>query len=292
MQIHFIINPKNDDFFPNNNLSDLFKLLWENNHSISLDFTKPVEDTVIYVKNAENINANLIVICGGDGTVNEVINSMIKFDVNIPFLIIPMGTVNDFAKYMNCTLDAKKIYEKISEFKKINVDVGKCGDKYFLNVAALGLFSDVSYKTNNHLKKNLGRAAYVITAIKNIKLDSLKPIEIAITSQEYSKKQKVMLLIVSNTKSVGGYTKMAPEASVNDGKLDVIVFPEMPLPDILDVFLKLKNGNHIDNQNVIYFQTKKIELEGENVELDIDGEFYGNLPVAIEVIPNKMEMII
>lgn len=163
-----------------------------------------------------------IIAVGGDGTVNEVVNGIIDSGSKTPLVIIAAGTTNDFATSLNLPKRAADLCNMIEEMNTVLVDVGKMNDHYFLNVAAGGLLSEVAHRVPSDLKTSFGKLAYYMEGVKDISALKLDTVPLRFEFSDGSSiEEDVFLFVVANTRSVGGFTKIAPSAKINDGMLDV-----------------------------------------------------------------------
>lgn len=252
-------------------------------------------DALEEVRKLEENEYDLIIVVGGDGTVNEVVNGVMKGNNNIPIALLPAGTVNDFGNWINTPTDVKGFCDMIRNNKKQLVDVGKVGDKYFLNVAAGGLLTDVGYKVSSDAKTVLGKFAYYVEGMRNIPKQMFKSIPLEIDSEELKGHEDIFMFIVTNTPTVGGFKRIAPRAKIDDGLLDVCIIKKSDLTEVFSMFLRTMKGEHIHHPKVTYIQTSKIELkcsEEVTVDLDLDGEQGGKLPTTIQVVPKAISIVI
>ena len=182
----------------------------------------------------------------------------------------------------------------IKKGNTINVDIGKVNDDYFVNVAAAGLLTNVAYQAQPDVKAILGRMAYYFEGIKELTTQNLEPIKVKIYSEEYTNEEEILLFLISNSSSIGGFKKLAPEADVLDGLLDVVVIKKSAVTDLANIFINVLTGEHINHPNVIYYKTKSVLIEpvSTDVPIDIDGEFGGNLPAKFQVIPKGLKILI
>jgi diacylglycerol kinase family enzyme len=119
----------------------------------------------------------------------------------------------------------------------------------------------------------------------------LQPITIRIESVEYTGVEKMYFMLVMNGRSAGGFRRVAPDARMDDGLLDVLLFREMPITELPGLFFKVMQGNHSGNKNVIYFRTKELYLESdEDIGTDVDGEKGCKFPLRINCIPKKLQI--
>lgn len=230
-----------------------------------------------------------VIAAGGDGTINILINAMINNNVDLPISIFPSGTANDFAYYFDIPHDIENMVKIALDENYSYTDIGKVNDRYFINVAAMGFLVDVSQKTDPNIKNTLGVISYYLKGVTEI--PNLKPIPVKITSEEYTSEDKIYFMLVMNGRSAGGFKRIAPMAEVNDGLLDVMLFKELPILELAPLLFNVMTGQHQENRNVEFFQTKKLFIESDHqVGTDIDGEKGADFPLDIQVLPKKFRI--
>lgn len=262
---------------------------------IDVVYTQKQDDAYEAAYHVKPGEYDFITAVGGDGTLNEVVNGIIKGGHHTPMAVISAGTVNDFATYLNLPQTAEEFCEMIANFRCKDVDVGKVNDQYFMNVLAGGLLTDVGYKVPKELKALFGKIAYYVEGAMDIPRQVFNTMSLKFTSEEYTKETEVIMFIVANSQSVGGLKNVAPLASVSDGLLDVLVLRKVDVGQISNLLLKLLQGDHLNHPSVDYFQTKKIKIEPLNdmeIPVDYDGECFGEIPVEVEVIEKALKVII
>ncbi len=176
-----------------------------------------------------------ILIAGGDGTVDSVVNEMKKRNIDLPIAILPAGTANDFANYIGMPQDVEEACNQILKSEVKKVDIGKINDKYFLNVASTGLFTDISQKMDTNLKNTIGKLAYYVKGIEQ--LPNFRKLKIKVNSDEVSFDGDMYLMLVFNGQTAGNL-KFAYKAKVDDGLLDVIIIKAGVMKNILNIFIK------------------------------------------------------
>lgn len=230
-----------------------------------------------------------ILIAGGDGTVDTVVNAMINKGIDLPIAILPVGTANDFGKFLNIPADVKEALEKILSTEPVPVDIGKINDKYFVNVASTGLFTDISQKTDDNLKNTIGKLAYYIKGIEE--LPHFRKLKVKITSDELVYDGEMYLMLVFNGQTAGNL-KLATQADATDGYLDVIVIKAVALYEIIPLFLKILKGDHLDSNKVVYFKTNKLLIESnEDIVTDIDGEKGPDFPLDVRCVKGGIKVL-
>ena len=230
-----------------------------------------------------------ILIAGGDGTVDSLVNAMKHRNINIPIGILPVGTANDFGKFINMPTDIQEACKQILDSKPVAVDVGKINDKYFINVASTGLFTDVSQKTDVNLKNTIGKLAYYLKGLEE--LPNFRKLKVKLSSKECNYDGEMYLLLVFNGKTAGNLN-LATEAEITDGKLDVIMFKAIQIIELLPLFIKLLKGEHLDSDKVVYFKTDDVYIESsEDIVTDIDGERGPDFPLRIQCIKGGIKLL-
>lgn len=231
-----------------------------------------------------------ILIAGGDGTVDKVVNCMKSKEIDLPVAILPVGTANDFAKLIGMPQDVEVACERIlnSEIKK--VDIGKINDKYFVNVASTGLFTDISQKTDTNLKNAIGRLAYYVKGIEQ--LPKFRKLGISVKSKEVEYNGDMYLMLVFNGRTAGNLN-LAYKSEIDDGLLDVIIIKAIMIKDVIPLFIKIVKGEHLENVNgLIYFKTDKLHIEcHEDIVTDIDGERGPDFPITIECVREGLKIL-
>lgn len=231
-----------------------------------------------------------VLIAGGDGTVDNVVNIIKNLGLDIPIAVLPVGTANDFAKFIEMPGNIKKACEQILESEITKVDLGKVNDKYFINVASTGLFTDVSQKTDVNLKNTIGKLAYYVKGIEQI--PSFRKLKVKVKSKDREFDGDMYLILVFNGQTAGNF-KLAYKADITDGLLDVIIIKAGMIKDIITLFIKMLRSEHLEDFNgLVYFKTDKLYIEcHEDIVTDIDGERGPDFPLCIECIKNGIKVL-
>lgn len=292
-RVKLIVNPSSGRQTAETRIDNLSKLLLDSGYTVGKFFTEKKDDAMHEAIKTCKGDWDIIVVCGGDGTVNEVAKGIAVSEVKLPVAILSSGTVNDFANYMNVPTKITDFFEMIENGKIIDIDLGKVGDDYFVNVAAGGLLTNVGYQVQPEAKAILGRLAYYFEGLKELAIEGIAPINMKFESLEYTKEEKVLLFLVSNSSSIGGFKKLAPKADVIDGLLDVLIIRDSDIAEIANIFFNILRGEHINHPNVAYFNTDKITISCDSkVTLDVDGEYGGVLPKTFEVVHKGMKIFV
>ena len=198
-----------------------------------------------------------ILVAGGDGTVDSVVNAMKRKNVDLPIGILPLGTANDFGKFLGIPNKVEDALERILKFNPKPIELGKVNDKYFVNVASTGLLTDVSQKTDVNLKNTIGKLAYYLKGLEEI--PNFRKLKVKITTDEMVYDDTMYLILVFNGQTAGNL-RLATKAEVDDGYLDLIIIKAVQLYEILPLFIKILKGDHLDSKKVVYVKTKKIKI--------------------------------
>ena len=161
-KVKIICNPNSGRQIVQRNIPNLVKILEKSNYYVNIYTTETQLDAMYIASEACKKGYDIIIAVGGDGTVNEVINGIMVNKIRPKLAIYPAGTVNDFANYLKIPRITKEFAKIIINEKTIKADVGLGGDRYFLNVAAAGLLTDVAYKVSPEAKTVLGKFAYYL----------------------------------------------------------------------------------------------------------------------------------
>jgi len=292
-KVKIICNPSSGRQLMQRRVDAICKILVDEGYTISKFITKKKNDAMFETIKCCKEDWDIIIACGGDGTVNEVAKGIVLGGRKIPVAILAAGTVNDFANYLDLPRSSKEFYELIENGNTLDVDLGKVRDEYFVNVAASGLLTNVGYQVQPEVKAVLGRMAYYLEGLKEIPKQKFRPIKVKFESEEYTKEEDILLFLLSNSSSIGGFKYLAPKAYVSDGYLDSIIIKKSDVQDLVSIFISIFSGEHINHPNVEYFKTKKITIQTEeDIPIDIDGEYGGKLPATFEVVPNSFRILV
>lgn len=292
-RIKVIYNPSSGRQNVKRKIDAICNILMDNGYIIGRFATKGKDDAMEETVKSCSEDWDIIIACGGDGTVNEVATGIIKGGRQIPVAIFATGTVNDFATSMKLPTGPKAFCQMIMREDIIDVDLGKVNEGYFVNVLAGGLISDVAHQVPVEMKTLFGRTAYYMAGLREMPKQMLNPFHIKVESEEYTCEEEVILFLVTNTSSIGGFKGLAPNAEVEDGLLDCIIIRKVEILDVVPVFISLLKGDITTNANVKHFKTKNLKIESkETMQFDMDGEYGGELPITLEVIPGSFSIFI
>src|SRR5690554_5614581 len=233
IRARLIYNPTSGREEMKKKLSDILQRLEQGGIETSTHATIGEGDAERAAAEAVDRGFDIIIAAGGDGTLYEVINGMAGKENRPKLGIIPLGTTNDFARALGIPKFWEFACDLIIAQNTRSIDVGKANDRYFINIAGGGSMTELTYEVPSKLKTMIGQLAYYMKGLE--KLPSLRPIEIEVKSPEFEGVEDVMLFLVANSNSVGGFEKLAPLASLDDGLLDVLILRKCNLAEFLRI---------------------------------------------------------
>ena len=296
LKLKIIMNPSSGRETARLNVEDMLAYLVSLGMMERADiyYTSGKNDATRFAAATDPSEYDYLIAVGGDGTVNEVVTGMLNAGVDIPLAIYTSGTVNDFATINRLPTSPSEFARMLMNPSKLKVDCGKAGDSFFLNVLAAGLLTDVAYKVPSDLKTVFGPAAYWISAAKDLSaISRTLPVSFKTETAEYN--EDIVMFLISNTKSVGGFRKLMKKADLTDGKLDVLILKKLDAGDFMPLVGNFLVGDHINNDRVIYFQTDKLEISSNGdspIIVDIDGEKGPALPIKVECIHDAVTLVV
>ena len=149
----------------------------------------------------------------------------------------------------------------------------------------------MSQKTDPNLKNAIGVVAYYLKALTEI--PQIRALPVTLTTPDKVYEEEIYFMVVMNGESAGGFRKLSPESSMNDGKLDVIAFRKMHIVELAPLLFEVVHGRHPQNDNVLYFQTEKLRIESpEYISTDIDGEHGEELPLEFSVLNKRLQVFV
>lgn len=274
-------------------LDAIIEKFMENNCEVSVFRIDKNTNLYEYLKDSEKEGIYGIVVAGGDGTVNRVVNVMIKNKINVPIGVIPAGTSNDFARHIKMPNNFTECVEKILNGNIQEVDVGKVNDKYFVNICSAGLFTSTPRNTDAKLKNVMGKLSYFMTAVKDAII--FRPFTIRVETEKQSIIEKINVIMIFNGSGVGGFNFTEDKASIQDGLLDVVIIKKCKIHEASVIMGKILSGNYLDDKNVIYLKEKNLKIyrvKGKCDEPDTDGEAGLKFPLEVSCVKKAIKMFL
>lgn len=286
-----IYNPTSGRELAQRNIAYILDRLENAGYEASAYATKSKGDATRGARKAVRRRFDLVIAAGGDGTINEVINGLAEKEFRPILGVLPLGTTNDFARAVNIPRDVAKACDVLCGGVAIPIDIGKANDHYFVNIAGGGKLTELSYDVPSKLKTMLGQLAYYIKGIEM--LPSLRPTKVRIEYDGHIFSGDIMLFLVSNTNSVGGFERLAPDARLDDGLFDVIILKATNLAEFIRLTSLAARGEHVNDPRIIYAQASRIKIESEEkMQLNIDGEYGGIMPGEIVNLRRHLRLMV
>jgi diacylglycerol kinase (ATP) len=241
----------------------------ERGHAVEVSVTWDAGAGEHLAAGAADRGTDVVVACGGDGTLNEVVNGLDGRD--IPLGVVPLGTANDFARQTGIPEDADHAMDVILRRNPVRIDTASMNGRRFLNVSTGGVGAEATAETPADFKASFGPLAYAITAIR--KLAGEQSRHARFTSAGFDLDVDFMAFAVGSARVTGGGTMMTPDASVTDGLLDLCVIESMPRRDFARLAMDVRRGEHVGLPGVHYAQLPWLKVIGSQIlNVNVDGE--------------------
>ena len=272
-----IYNPTSGKELFKRTLPDVLIKLEKAGFETSAYATEKIGDATTEAKRCLIQDYDVLIAAGGDGTLNEVINGIAEHPNRPKIGIIPMGTVNDFGRALHLPNDIMSAIDVIIEGHSTRVDIGKMNSRYFINLAAGGQLTQVSYETPSRLKSIVGPFAYYIKGFEM--LPQMKAVDIRIEYDDEVFQGEALLFLLGLTNSMAGFEKLVPDAKLDDGYFTLIIVEKANLAELGHIMTLASRGEHIKHPKVHYKKAKSINISSFiDMQLNVDGEYGGKLP--------------
>lgn len=293
----FVYNPRAGKEMLKPRLSDVLDIFVKAGYEVTVHPTQAYRDAHYQIKEYEVGKYDLIACSGGDGTIDEVATGMMKRremgkDV-VPVGYIPAGTTNDFAKSLHIPRKPLAAADNAVKGVPFPCDIGKFNDSVFVYIAAFGIFTDVSYETDQAVKNVLGHMAYILEGAKRI--FNIPSYKIKVEHDGEVIEDEFIFGMVTNSRSVGGFSNMVGKNIVfDDGLFEVTLIKTPKNPIALQEIIAALLIEQVDTKHMYTFKTKKITFDSvEEIPWTLDGEFGGEQDyVEIENVQKAMEIMV
>ena len=243
-----------------------------------------------------------MIAVGGDGTLNEVLNGCLRSSAELPcFGALAHGTANDVLRSLHLNGSMEELCAMIRDGREQTIDIGHvvCRDdagaelrRYFINIADIGIGAEVVQHLNQQ-HRLLGSNLHYLRAIIKTFAGYHKR-DLSVTSDRGLNWQgKALALVAANGQFFGSGLCVAPGAALNDGQLFITLVGDASLADFAMNLRRLKKGRLLDHPEASYHHACRLDIEttGDSAPLEVDGEFLGFTPAAIEVLPQKIRFL-
>ncbi|MBM7579500.1 diacylglycerol/lipid kinase family protein [Jeotgalibacillus terrae] len=285
-----ILNPSSGKEEALDHKESVLTVLKEMDYEVTLKETEKEDDATRFAEQACQEQYDTVVSMGGDGTLNETITGLVGQDYQPSLGIVPLGTVNDFARALNISMDPEEAIQQLKTAETKRVDIGRINDKYFMNIIALGGIAEATFGVSVEQKTKLGPLAYMIEGFKTIK--EKEPFAADITYDGVKWEGNALLFLMALTNSVGGFEKLAPDAEVNDGHLHCFVIKDVPLFKLISIMTALLKGELEEDENVEYFKAKEVHVNSDtDLISNVDGDEGAHVPLTVEVLSRHIPIL-
>lgn len=288
----FIYNPHAGKELLKPKLSDIIDIFVKAGFEVVVYPTQSYRDAYRKVKNFTE-EYDLVVCSGGDGTIDEVVTGMMARKQRIPVGYIPTGTTNDFANSLHIPKNLLAAADNAVNGVAFPCDVGRFNEGIFVYIAAFGLFTDVSYQTEQEVKNVLGHLAYVLEGTK--RLFNIPSYRIKVTHDGETIEDEFVFGMVTNSRSVAGFRNMiGKNVQFDDGVFEVTLIKTPKNPIALQEVIAALLIEQVDTKYMYSFRTGHITFESlEGIPWTLDGEFGGEHDyVEIENLQKQLEIMI
>ena len=266
------------------------------NIAVRVNESRGVGDLENLVCRAANEDDRSIIVAGGDGSIHEAVNGILRAGSNRALGIVPCGTGNDFAKACGIPLDwreaARQLVDRIvTNAPPKSVDVGRMNDRYFANGAGIGFDAKVTHVAQSY-RWPIGDFVYLFAILRCL-VDGIATPGLRITADAHNFVGPVTLANVSNGPWIGGMFRIAPKASNSDGMLDLLIADPVSRKRLLALLPKLIRGKHADEPEVVYRPVRKVRIHSAvPVPSHLDGEVQPlGRDFEIEVLPGALQIL-
>lgn len=289
-KLFFVYNPKAGKAQIRTKLSDILTVFAAAGYEITV-FPTGGHDEARRAVAERRPDYDLVVCSGGDGTLDEVVTGMMQSGIQTPIGYIPAGSTNDFGGSLSLPKNMVKAAETVVKGRNFPCDVGSFNRDVFVYIAAFGLFTDVSYETNQDMKNVLGHMAYLLEGVK--RLSAIRSFPMKVTCGERVIEEDFLFGMVTNSVSVGGFKNITGKnVRLDDGVFEVTLIrrPENAA-ELNNIVLSLLNRD-IDANGMYCFRTAEISFESqEPIAWTLDGENGGSHEkVVIRNLCRRMEI--
>lgn len=288
-----ITNPRSGKAKIKNDLLKIVQIFSDADFDVTVYPTKRQGDATLKAQSLNDGEYDRIVVCGGDGTLNEVITGVMNKKLKCTLGYIPYGTLNEWSSGLKISRNPAIAASDIVTGVEADLDIGKFDDKYFSYTASFGAFTEASYSAPQEIKNVLGQAAYFFEGIKS--LSNIKPIHLKFKCNEREIDDDFLFGAISNSMSVGGIVKFNDTVvKLNDGKFEVLLIKN---PTTILQFQSIVDGilrKDLSRDGIEFFHTDKITITGgANVPWTLDGEFSeGKDCLTLTNIPSAIHLMV
>ena len=298
MRSSLIVNPTSGPWDIRREIPTVLKHLEGHGWHTTLHETLQAGEATELAREARDEGLDAVFVAGGDGTINEVINGLAESSVALG--VLPGGTGNVWAKELGLPTRSPLHWSPLAESVRAlvpgtirRIDLGRVNDRYFLQWAGLGLDAEVAYtmEPRTRTQRRLGALGYIVAGVVTAR--TMGGTRTRILIDEELIYRRTILIVISNSQLYGGKVRIATDARLDDGLLDVNIFSGSGFSSVMRAVMGVVTGLHVYDPRHSFYQGHSIEIETDKpMAIHVDGEPFGTTPMVCEVVPRALSVLI
>ena len=230
----------------------------------------------------------LVLVCGGDGTLNEAVNGLAGSETAVS--VIPSGTVNLWAREAGLLKKPSEAVRLAVDGVRRRVDLGRAGSRYFLSMAGFGIDAAVAHRVSHGVKGRMGAAAYALSAARQAMTYRGSRVMLSLDGEERS--VLVLMIVAGNTRNYAGLTKVTPDAIVDDVRLDICVYEGRGRWDIVRLAALTLLRRQRGSKRVHHKRVRHLKIASEEpLPVQLDGEALADSPTEVAIAARALWVI-
>jgi len=301
MRPFFIVNPNSANGATLKRFRDVEPALRNAFEDLDVVFTEGPMHAAALASEAASRGEEMVVACGGDGTLNEVVGGLLESAGDTVLAVMPSGTGGDFRRVLGLGQDMTAVLEYLRTGSPKPVDAGllefqdhggKTTRRGFMNIASCGISGQVDHFVNTSNKALGGKASFFLGSLRGMLKYSNIPMKVQVDG-DLLYDGPANLVAAGNGRFFGGGMMVAPAASLDDGLFDVVVFGDLSKLEFAGLSSRIYSGTHLDHPKILHRQGRTLTVETGNPALiDLDGEQVGTTPLSAEVSPASIQLLV
>ena len=304
-KMFIIVNPVSANSTTAKEWPQFNKLLLDNGYQFETVLTKSPGHATELSRQALKTGYKTIMSVGGDGTMNEVVNGFFEDGHPIAedsrLVVFSRGTGCDFIKTLGIKKGTEDLLAILARNEEKQIDLGsvnfidkagKINTRYFVNIADIGIGAETANRVNKHSKVFKGFISFMLGTVSTIILYKNKDFEVVIDDKTVLQ-ERMNSVIIANGRYFGGGMKVAPDALLDDGLFDIIIFGDLSKPDLIKSFPLIYEGKHLDHPKLRLYRGSKVKVKsGGKGLIEVDGEIPGNDDADFELLPKALKILV
>jgi diacylglycerol kinase (ATP) len=290
-----IVNPVSPNLPSRRHLREAASWLHSQGWQADWAFTRSPGDATVIAARAAQEGRSLVVVCGGDGTINETVNGLAGSQTALA--VIPAGTANVWVKEVGIPRQPIAALEVAVRGQARRMDIGRASapsgerERYFFLMAGLGLDGRIAASLSPKVKRYLGATAYALTAVRESLRYRAQRVKLIVDDEPLE--TRLLMMVVGNTRNYAGITQVTSRAYADDGLLDACIFEGRHTLDIILHTLRVAAQAHLRAGPVLYRRARRLEVHSETpLPVQLDGDFYPGYPTIFEAVPAALTVMV